>query len=302
MANLIAFIIIVLVAAAAYAATRSWSIRDRARRRIYSREDERGVLTESAAAPGWLSRWLSLAGFRRRTAPALFVGCSVGALALGLAMGQIYRAILLGPLVETVSSLPGAMGQALAAILRGGPWIILAVVATVPTMVVRAARRTRVREIEQDLPLTLDLFATMAEAGLGFDAATSRIITSHRHSRPLRQELQNFQRDQLAGIPRVHALSRLARRVDVSSLTTFTSAVIQAEQVGAGMAETLRHQAEDLRSRRRESALVLAQSLPVKLVFPLVLCFLPGIFVSTLAPVIYQMIQVTNSVLRTGGR
>jgi tight adherence protein C len=198
--------------------------------------------------------------------------------------------------------LPGSIGQELSAILNGGPWIILAIVATVPTMFVRAARRTRVREIEQDLSLTLDLFATMAEAGLGFDAATSRIVASHRHDRPLKQELQNFQRDQLAGIPRVQSLSRLARRVDVSSLTTFTSGVIQAEQVGASMADTLRHQAEDLRSRRRESALVLAQSLPVKLVFPLVLCFLPGIFVSTLAPVIYQMIQVTDSVLRTGGR
>jgi tight adherence protein C len=87
--------------------------------------------------------------------------------------------------------------------------------------------------------------------------------------------------------------------VHLPSLTGFTSALIQAEQVGASMAETLQHQATDLRQRRREQALLQAQALPVKLVFPLVICFLPGIFVSTLAPVLYQMIQVAASVVRT---
>jgi tight adherence protein C len=106
----------------------------------------------------------------------------------------------------------------------------------------------------------------------------------------------------VAGIPRTQALRQLARRVDVPSLTSFTSALIQAEQVGASMAETLQHQAVDLRQRRRENALLQAQALPVKLVFPLVVCFLPGIFVSTLAPVLYQMVQVANSVLRSSGR
>ena len=69
--------------------------------------------------------------------------------------------------------------------------------------------------------------------------------------RPLSSELINFQGDVLAGIPRVQALRQLARRVDVPSLTRFTSALIQAEQAGASMAETLQHQADDLRQRRR---------------------------------------------------
>jgi tight adherence protein C len=142
----------------------------------------------------------------------------------------------------------------------------------------------------------------MAEAGLGFDAALSRIARARGTDRALISELINFQVDVLAGIPRVQALRQLARRVDVPSLTRFTSALIQAEQAGASMAETLQHQADDLRQRRREDALLQAQALPVKLVFPLVICFLPGIFVSTLAPVISQMIQVANSVLRSQGR
>ena len=219
-----------------------------------------------------------------------------------MVVGQIYRLILLRPLVDMVANVPGSTGDVLAAILQGGPWILFLVAVLVPMMVVRTARRSRVRAIEQDLPLALELFATMAEAGLGFDAALAKIARARGTDRALISELMNFQVDVLAGIPRVQALRQLARRVDVPSLTSFTSALIQAEQVGASMAETLQHQAVDLRQRRRENALLQAQALPVKLVFPLVVCFLPGIFVSTLAPVISQMIQVANSVLRSSGR
>jgi tight adherence protein C len=156
--------------------------------------------------------------------------------------------------------------------------------------------------IEQDLPLALELFATMAEAGLGFDAALAKIVRAQGSDRPLVSEFVNFQHDMLAGMSRTQALRQLARRIDIPSLTSFTSALIQAEQIGASMAETLQHQAVDLRQRRRENALLRAQALPVKLVFPLVVCFLPGIFVSTLAPVLFQMVEVANGVLRSSGR
>ena len=221
---------------------------------------------------------------------------------MGLVVGQIYRLTVLRPLVEMVASAPGSTGDVLAAILQGGPWILFLIGGFVPMLVVRTARRSRVRAIEQDLPLALELFATMADAGLGFDAALSKIARVRGTDRALISEFVNFQLDMLAGIPRTQALRQLARRVDVPSLTRFTSALIQAEQAGASMAETLQHQAHDLRQRRREDALLQAQALPVKLVFPLVICFLPGIFVSTLAPVIYQMIQVANSVVRSSGR
>jgi len=74
----------------------------------------------------------------------------------------------------------------------------------------------------------------------------------------------------------------------------FVSALVQAEQIGASIAETLRRQSEDVRDRRRERALLLAQALPVKLFFPLVLCFLPGILLSTLGPALYQLIRVSE--------
>jgi pilus assembly protein TadC len=152
--------------------------------------------------------------------------------------------------------------------------------------------------VEQDLPLTLELMATLAEAGLSFDAALARILSSQAHSRPLASELRTFQLELLAGVPRVKSLRQLARRLEVISVTVFVSALIQAEQVGASLAETLRRQADDLRDRRKERVLQLAQGLPAKLVFPLVICFLPGIFVTTWGPMLFQLYQVANSVLR----
>jgi tight adherence protein C len=243
---------------------------------------------------------LSLAGYRWPGAPAIFVATTAACIGCGLLLGQVYRVVLLESFVQMVAAVPGGAGDVLAAILGSGHWILLVVVGLVPTVIVRTTRRARVRAIEQDLPLVLELFSTMAEAGLGFDAALGKVVRTQGNARPLIAEFLSFQYDMLAGVPRTQALRQLARRAEVASLSSFTSALVQAEEVGASMADTLRHQADDLRQRRREDALLKAQALPVKLVFPLVICFLPGIFLSTLAPVIYQMIQVADGVLRTG--
>jgi tight adherence protein C len=249
-----------------------------------------------------LASWLARAGYRGPNAPLLFITATLAGVGGGFVAGQIYRLRLLGPLVDLVSSAPGSTADVLAAILQGGPWILFLLAGLAPTLIVRTQRRLRVGAVERDLPLVLELFATMAEAGLGFDAALAQIVRARGSERPLMVEFNNFQIDTLSGVPRIQALRQLARRVDVASLTRFTSALIQAELAGASIAETLQHQATDLRERRREDALLQAQALPVKLVFPLVICFLPSIFVSTLAPVIYQMIQVANSVLRSTGQ
>jgi tight adherence protein C len=263
--------------------------------------DEAGPQQMDAETHGWLRRWLANAGYRQFTAPVFFIGAEGAAIAIGWIAGQLLVAPVAADLALTVSEIPGGVGGLLAAMVMTAPWMVFVILALVPVLVVRAARRKRVQEVEADLPLVLELFATLAEAGLSFDAALGRILSQTRR-RTLAIELSAFQRDVLAGVPRLHALRQLAHRVDVTSLTTFISAIVQAEQMGASIAETLRHQADDLRDRRRERALLLAQALPVKLVFPLITCFLPGVFISTLGPVLFQMIQVANSVLRAGGR
>lgn len=249
-------------------------------------------------APSRLRQWLSLAGFRRSVAPHRFLAAQTLSIALGLVVAwAFFRSGFVDQMAEILTLIPGAAGEFLIAVARTGPWIAFAIVACVPWLQVRAARRRRVAEIEKDLPLAMDLFATLAEAGLGFDAALQRIVASQPRSRTLASEFLSYQQETLAGVPRVQALRRLGRRVQLGSVTTFVSAIVEAEQIGASLAETLRHQAEDMRDRRRARAMLLAQALPVKLVFPLVICFLPGIFASTLAPALYQMIRVVDGVI-----
>jgi tight adherence protein C len=158
-----------------------------------------------------------------------------------------------------------------------------------------------VRSIEQDLPLALELFATMAEAGLGFDAALAKIVRAQGADHALTSEFVNFQYDMLAGMARSQALRQLAKRRG--------PAVAHRLHVGADSRRNRLAPAWPKRCSIRRSTcgnggvrmqLLQAQALPVKLVFPLVVCFLPGIFVSTLAPVLFQMVEVANSVLRSG--
>ncbi len=294
--------IVILTLWAGYLVASAWTVRRRSLQRLYA-DDPRVAGGHDGSMPKrWLGRWLMLAGYRRPGAVTLFITATAVLAAVGVVAGQFYRAVLERSLVEMVVTIPGGAGEVLAAVLRGGPWILFFLAALAPATVVRAARRKRALAVEQDLPLALELFATMGEAGLGFDAALAKIVRVEDLHRPLISEFAHFQRDMLAGVPRPQALRQLSRRVEVTPLTSFTSALIQAEQIGASMAETLRHQADDLRQRRREQALLEAQALPVKLVFPLVICFLPGIFISTLAPVIYQMIQVASGVIGHAGR
>ncbi len=303
MANLIALLVVTSIVVAASVMGRSWSVRRRALIRLYAVDDHRtGTGTQSSTRDTPLGRWLASAGYRRPNAQTVFISATIAAVVAGVAVSQIYRVVFFRPLLTAISNVPGSAGDMLELALQGGPWILFAITALAPALAVRTKRRARVLAIEQDLPLALELFATMAEAGLGFDAALAKIVRAQGSDRPLVSEFVNFQHDMLAGMSRTQALRQLARRIDISSLTSFTSALIQAEQIGASMAETLQHQAVDLRQRRRENALLRAQALPVKLVFPLVVCFLPGIFVSTLAPVLFQMVDVANGVLRSSGR
>ncbi len=247
-----------------------------------------------------LADWLAQGGYRDPRAPQLFLMATVGSTVLGLLVGQLYGLTVRAALVNGIAAFPGSAGDVLAELLASGAGILLVVGAVLPFTLVRTARRLRVRAIERDLPLALEMLAMMAEAGLSFDAAVAQLVKARGSERPLSTELLKFQRDMLAGMPRAQALRQLSRRIKLPAMTSFTSALIQAEALGASVAETLQLQALDMRQRRKEDALLRAQALPVKLVFPLVICFLPGIFLSTLAPVMLQMVQVAGGVLRSG--
>src|SRR5260221_6220377 len=134
------------------------------------------IVSARDEAQGWLSRWLYLAGFRQPFAVSLFLGSSAAALAVGAtAAYALGRFGVIDSLAASLSNIPGGVGDTLRGIIELAPWISVAVLGCVPLLVVRAARRERVSQIEQDLSLALDLFATLAEAGVCFDASLAKI-------------------------------------------------------------------------------------------------------------------------------
>jgi tight adherence protein C len=277
--------------------------RSRIERRVYAAADaEAHRPRDVQEGRSWLGRWLYLAGFRSRYASGSFVVLTLSATLLGLGFALIlWSTGAVARMVDTLGSFPGGIGDILLPLVYLSPWLLAIVLACVPWMYVRQARRRRVEQIERDLPLTLELLATLSEGGLGFDAALDRVLDSQPPDRPLTRELRGFQLDTLAGRPRVECFRRLARRIEISALSVFVSALVQAEQVGAGVAAVLRRQADDLRDRRREDAMAQAMAMPVKRLFPMMICFLPGIFVATLGPTFYQFFQYAETVVQMGG-
>lgn len=250
----------------------------------------------------WFIRWIYLAGFRDPSAPLVFILFTILLLIAGIGFAVLMLALgTVDDLYLLFVSIPGGVGEVFIPLILAAPWLAGIVIALLPTLVVRNARRKRVQKIEQDLPISLDLLATLSEAGISFDAAIDRLIETQEPDRPLVQEFRSFQVDLLAGRGRIESLRRLSRRVEVTWFSIFVSALVQAEQIGAGIAEVIRAQADDLRNRRRERALAFAMAIPIKLLFPLILCFLPGIFVITIGPMFFQLFQAIEGVLQGAG-
>ena len=246
---------------------------------------------------GLVSRWLFRAGYRHRQAAVRFVWATLACVALGVAgLVLLLRSGLIDQLTSLAGLVPGGVSDLLVPVAQIAPWLLFAELVAIPWFIVRSALRRRIVEIEQDLPLLLDLLATLSEAGLSFDAAVERIVSTWPGERVLPQEIRIYQAEVLAGRPRVSALRRIAWRVDVLAFSTFISALIHADQIGAGMAAVLRGQADDQRVRRRERALAFALSTPIKLMLPMIACFLPGIFVISLGPIFVKFFQMADGV------
>lgn len=254
--------------------------------------------TRDVSEIGALERWLALAGFRGRSAAPIFIlTCVVCTLLAVFSFLYLTTSGRVEDLTRHALGLPPSMADMLVPMLEVMPYLLAFILVILPWSMVRSARQKRVAEIERELPILLDLLATLSESGLGFDSALSKVVDADTDENAVQDEIRQFQLESMAGVPRTRCFRRMADRVRVGSMTIFCSAMVQAEQVGAGFSSVLRQQADDLRSRRRERALILAQSVPVKLVFPLVICFLPGIFLVTLGPAFYQFIQYADSML-----
>jgi len=160
--------------------------------------------------------------------------------------------------------------------------IVLALVA--PDVFLNARADDRQTAIQRALPDTLDQMTIAVEAGLGFDAAMSKAALNG--TGPLAQELVRALQDISIGRSRRDAYKALELRTSSEDLRRFVRAVSQADQYGISIADVLRVQASEMRIKRRQRAEAQALKVPVKIVFPLVFCILPVLFIVLLTPAV----------------
>lgn len=157
-----------------------------------------------------------------------------------------------------------------------------------PELLLYSRAQERSKQIGLELADTLDQMTIAVEAGLGFDQALQR--AGRNGKGPLAEELVRTLQDISVGRSRRDAYNDLASRTGAPDLRRFIRAVIQADTYGVSVAGTLRTQAAEMRTKRRQRAEEKAMQIPVKVIFPLMLCILPVLFIVLLGPAVMDMI------------
>ena len=162
-----------------------------------------------------------------------------------------------------------------------------------PNILLNNAGQKRENEMQNALPDALDLMTISVEAGLGFDAAVSRV--AKETTGPLAQELARLLQEMQIGVGRMEAMRAMAERTTMADLKSFCLAMVQADSFGIPVARVLRVQSKEMRSKRRQRAEEKAQQVPVKILFPLVFFILPALFVVILGPVVLETMDFFSS-------
>ena len=148
------------------------------------------------------------------------------------------------------------------------------------------ARQTAILRM---IPDSLDLLTISVRAGLGFDAALAKVVEKVKG--PLSDEFRRALAEVRVGKTRRDALRDIIPRTEVAPLTNFIGAIIQAEQLGVSISKVLQVQSEQLRIERRQRAEEMAAKAPIKMLFPLVGCIFPSLFIVILGPAIILIVQ-----------
>jgi tight adherence protein C len=147
-----------------------------------------------------------------------------------------------------------------------------------PDLWLSERRKKRERQVVKDLPTFLDFIVMTVEAGMNITGAIEQ-ATQKGPQGPLSQEFTRLLRDLRSGLPRSEALRRMADRMDMTQISSFTGTLIQADRVGASLGVTLRAQAAQRREERFLRAEKLALEAPVKMMAPLIMFFFPLVFI-----------------------
>lgn len=174
------------------------------------------------------------------------------------------------------------------------PTIAVLVVATVagwyaPALWLYQLAYDRSERVRRDLPDALDLMTISVEAGLAFDAAMAQV--AQRTRGPLAKEFFRVRQEMQLGTSRAEAMRSLGDRTDVSELRAFLGAMVQADELGVPVSGVLRVQAGEMRIKRSQRAEELAQKVPVKILFPLIACIMPCLFIVVMGPAVITLVQ-----------
>ena len=227
---------------------------------------------QSPSEMGKLQRRLTTAGYRSHEAMAVFFGIRLGC-------ALIAFALLATPIVVRPN-----LSIALAACGLGY---------LLPGMVLGRMATRRQHRIRLGLPDALDLLVVSVEAGLGLDQAMQRVGAELDFAHPdLSDELRLINLELRAGKGRVEALRNLAERTGVDDIRSLVAMLVQTDKFGTSVAQSLRVHSETVRTKRRQRAEEAAAKTGVKMVFPLVFCIFPAIWVITIGPAAIKFVQI----------
>lgn len=167
-----------------------------------------------------------------------------------------------------------------------GALVGLIIAILLPKNYLKSKTEKRAKLASKELPDILDLITISLEAGLGFDAALSQVVSKKKGV--LSDEFKICLEEMRIGKTRKEALMGVSERVNSAELRSLIFNIIQAEKLGVGMVSVLRVQAEDIREWRKQTAEEAAMKAPIKMMFPLVLFIFPTLFIILLGPAVIQ--------------
>ena len=227
-----------------------------------------------------LKTMLYQAGFRHPNAPAIYFGlrtlCAF-LLPLPFMFLNIWRREA------------AAVSLMLACLLAGAGYFL-------PNYILGVSLRRRQDRIDRTLPDVLDLMIVSMEAGLALQATLVRVADEIRGiSKDFYQEMQFTNAELRTGSSRDTALRNLAERTGVRSVKSLVSLILQSEKMGTSIAEALRTHADFIRVQRAQKAEEIAAKMPVKILFPMMLCIMPALFIVILGP---GVIRISRTLLK----
>ena len=251
-----------------------------------SRSFRERALLPALGTLGALGTRMTPLGMRKRIARKLVLAGSPAA----WSADKVAAIKVMGTVIGTVLGWLVATALGVEGLLYAGAIVVFAGIGTlIPGAALDMKAKSRQELIRRALPDTMDLLTISVEAGLGFDAALSQVVKSTEG--PLAHEIARMLQEMQVGVSRVDSLRSLADRTDVAELRGFTLAMIQADQFGVSISKVLRSQASALRTKRRQRAEEKAMKVPVKLLFPLIFCILPAMFIILIGPAAIRITQ-----------